>query len=600
MLKIKLYTLTDEDATPKCIGTMKAAMEESLADLRKQFEEKKVLNFTFQFWDAQECCRLSEGLESMNNIESSVFMIPAIQEEDDSPAKRQRVSIETDIVDSRHSNDGEVEVLQVPEFPDLPNYDVPGMAPDLASCSRVSSFTEESFLESKLVTPEVLATYKDAEKKLRKTLKDVSLEDHDWFLKSYDDNGKAIVILYCLECKRDFGGTDGQHSKERISNLFSNFRKSHIMSNLHIRRWCSRKGVDWCNHPQSAVKGKKTVLLTAEDHRQLVLEGVKILEQVNDSLDSEVQTFELIGGDPHCTELKSFWWKAKCMTCNELYSLCPPKNNLEANLLNHAGGTKHAQKVLQAASSGRGSATSGKRGRPTKSGGNNSDGNQTQLHSFFGQAVHSLQVSTPQSMDQSNCKLLMCWGFRGPRTSYAGKSYEVSGLFFDIKPGQYWYPEPWLQETFVVDGICVNINGTFRHRSCLRVSTDNKPWSNLTCSMCGSIPSLTDFKLRVIREDKCLTKRGMRTTESGRRIGYLSLLELTSHSRSVSSKLRSERLLYRAAKLQIVQLKVKRPTLKESALAASSEHNVYKFCTQILAAHRSGAFGGRPALWNFL
>ena len=55
-----------------------------------------------------------------------------------------------------------------------------------------------------------------------------------------------------------------------------------------------------------------------------------------------------------------------------------------------------------------------------------------------------------------------------------------------------------------------------------------------------------------------------------------------------------------AAKARIVQLKIKRPTLREAAQQASSEHNVFKFCNNIIAAHRTGAFGGKPALWNFM
>lgn len=128
---------------------------------------------------------------------------------------------------------------------------------------------------------------------------------------------------------------------------------------------------------------------------------------------------------------------------------------------------------------------------------------------------------------------------------------------------------------------------------------NNEPWAALTCTNYALIPSLTDFKLRVRREDKCIEKRGTRTTEGGRRIGYLSLLELATHSRFVSKKLRAERLYHWAAKLRIVQFKIRRPTLKESAFATSTEHNLYKFCTNILAAHRSGTFGGRPALWDF-
>lgn len=45
---------------------------------------------------------------------------------------------------------------------------------------------------------------------------------------------------------------------------------------------------------------------------------------------------------------------------------------------------------------------------------------------------------------------------------------------------------------------------------------------------------------------------------------------------------------------------MKRPTLKESAFNASNEHNLYKFCNDILSAHRSGSFRGKLALWDFI
>jgi len=68
----------------------------------------------------------------------------------------------------------------------------------------------------------------------------------------------------------------------------------------------------------------------------------------------------------------------------------------------------------------------------------------------------------------------------------------------------------------------------------------------------------------------------------------------------VSKKLKVERLLHWVAKLRIVQLKIKCPSLKQSILVAFDSHNLYKFCTNILTAHSSGAFGGCPALWYFL
>jgi len=78
------------------------------------------------------------------------------------------------------------------------------------------------------------------------------------------------------------------------------------MSNQYIKKWCLRKDLHRCNHPQSLAKGKKIMILMNEDHMQLVLEGVDILNQVNDSLDPTHKTFELTGGDPQTLELKSF------------------------------------------------------------------------------------------------------------------------------------------------------------------------------------------------------------------------------------------------------------------------------------------------------
>jgi len=52
---------------------------------------------------------------------------------------------------------------------------------------------------------EIMAFYIKGEEKLLKVLMDMSLEDHKWYLKSYDHHGKAVVIFYCLECKKDFG-----------------------------------------------------------------------------------------------------------------------------------------------------------------------------------------------------------------------------------------------------------------------------------------------------------------------------------------------------------------------------------------------------------
>ena len=84
------------------------------------------------------------------------------------------------------------------------------------------------------------------------------------------------------------------------------------------------------------------------------------------------------------------------------------------------------------------------------------------------------------------------------------------------------------------------------------------------------------------------------------RVGYLSVSELACHSRDVAKRYRLEKLQHCSARVRITQLKVKRHALREMAKSASADGNVVKLCQSIVNAHRVGAFGGKPALWDFL
>ena len=57
-------------------------------------------------------------------------------------------------------------------------------------------------LQPQIVSTKVITIYMEREVKLRKALKDVCLEDHEWDLKSYDCHNKAIVVHYFHECKK--------------------------------------------------------------------------------------------------------------------------------------------------------------------------------------------------------------------------------------------------------------------------------------------------------------------------------------------------------------------------------------------------------------
>jgi ribosomal protein S27E len=313
--------------------------------------------------------------------------------------------------------------------------------------------------------------YFKGEEKLRNELKQISLEDHNWSLKSWDQDGVGVLKVYCEECCKDIGGGSGGHTKITAPNLFSNFRKSHLMSNGHIHSWCRRKGVDFCNHPQSVAPKGKTVILTAADHKGLIDEGVKVVDGVNQSVFSDPLPFVVVG-DPNCVEVKSFWFKVKCTYCGDFFQLCPPKRNLEANLSNHLCGTKHEKALEDAhnAKNTRPALTTGKRGRlAQKSSGVNS--NQKDLHAWFRSGENNNQEGESPLLDHSHLLGLMCWGFRGPTCVYAGNTYVVDGLLNDLYFGVNWYPEPHLRQSFQVNNKFVNINGTFRHKECARFST---------------------------------------------------------------------------------------------------------------------------------
>jgi hypothetical protein len=42
-----------------------------------------------------------------------------------------------------------------------------------------------------------------------------------------------------------------------------------------------------------------------------------------------------------------------------------------------------------------------------------------------------------------------------------------------------------------------------------------------------------------------------------------------------------------------------RPSLKASSLECLKRKDVFQFCSNILSTHRTNAFGGKPALWDF-
>jgi hypothetical protein len=219
------------------------------------------------------------------------------------------------------------------------------------------------------------------------------------------------------------------------------------MSNAHIPNWCRRKGIPWTEHPQSSVQKGKILILTAEDYKQAVEDGLVILDMVNKDICAEGGPFDAIG-DPEGDSIKSFWHKVRSKVCGDLFQLYPPKKNLAANLTNHVMGIKHVTKVEEAARPGHLSESAisiGRRGRPTTSS-RNTLGNQNDLHNWFRTATRFEGGCTETGGGASgkffSILSFLCWGNRRLTCIYSGKSYDITGLLMDPMPSFNWVPEP--------------------------------------------------------------------------------------------------------------------------------------------------------------
>jgi hypothetical protein len=594
--KVKLLTLEEDESQAQLVGPLMLSNIENYQNLREFLLRIAIVPWPFNFWDVDSTCRIPLKLEPFNVVGDEVYVVRESEFELRDTKRRRLEAI------------GETEVLEDTLQPDAEILDVPAISgdPQPPQGSRVSDSGSdicENDLKSIILPAEVKAKYLQAAKKLKKELESISLEDHNWHLKSWDSNGVAVVKLWCGECSKEFGGASGDHTKSAVYNLFMNFKKSHLLTTLHIRAYCRRKGINFDDHPQSAASKGKAVVMTAADHKRAVVEGMQTLEDLNAARVDEDGPFVLVG-NPEDEDMKCWWFKVRCKVCGDLFQLCPPKKNLAANLENHVTGIKHLKAFEDSRALGKSSslpALTGRRGR-TPSFSKGSKGNQPDLHGWFRTSCISEELLSAASNEGNSVSFLpmLCWGYADRVCEYAGKSFCVSRLLMDPKPGKNWFAEPHTRGTVGVRGNEKMISGCFRHVNCSRLSSSGFPFTHFCCHACNQIPQEMDFRLRVVREDAALEKRGCRGTGDGRRIGFLSMQELANHSRVTMKRLRNERRLRWYQKAMLVRLAVTRPKLRITAEEALVRKDVVKFCNDIIAAHRTGAFGGKPALWDFM
>lgn len=221
---------------------------------------------------------------------------------------------------------------------------VPGASSWVSGITN-SDETNSNPLKSTLLPTAIADRYLELAKKLRVELKQVALDDHDWWVKTFDLNGCGIIKLWCADCKKECGGASKDHTKAQIDNLFNNFRRFHLVSVAYIKNYFASKNINFEDHLQSESKNRRPITITPKDHKQLIAERVQIMEAVNATLLEGVKKFALLE-NLAAQDTRCYWFRVKCPYCREFLVPYLPRKTLEVNLRNHLSGFKH-QKAVQ-------------------------------------------------------------------------------------------------------------------------------------------------------------------------------------------------------------------------------------------------------------
>ena len=295
--RVTLWTLEAEDADPEYFGKVDLGGATTLEALRFTLESHDILEWPFDFWDEEDKRRVKKKLERLNGFSNSVHVIRCAEGEFD-PRKRRRTG---DFVfpetTTQNTTPAEVAIPATQLLDAAEDEVLLHVSSSRVSASADSPEVENNPMRSLLLPNHVMDLYLERAKKCRAELKRVSLDDHEWWLKTFDLNGSGIVKLWCAECKKDCRGDAKDHTKSQIDNLFNNFRRSHIVSTGHVRNYCAAHNINFDDHPQSQAKKGKTVTLTSEDHKDLISEGVGIVERVNAGLPEGHRKFNVLGNN---------------------------------------------------------------------------------------------------------------------------------------------------------------------------------------------------------------------------------------------------------------------------------------------------------------
>ena len=222
--KVTLWMLEFEAADLDYLGKLDVGGASTLEALRLSLESNDVLDWAFDFWDVEDRRRVRRKLERLNGFSREVHVIRSANNTDSEGSKHRRLEdrmLHVSITEHALPVEDEAQFVEVEEE----DYDVPPVASSRVSGVTNSDEVDNNPLKSTLLTTSVTDRYLERAKKLRAELKRVAMEDHEWWLKTFDLNACGVVKLWCDKCKKDCGGGGStDHTKAQIDNLFNNFR----------------------------------------------------------------------------------------------------------------------------------------------------------------------------------------------------------------------------------------------------------------------------------------------------------------------------------------------------------------------------------------
>jgi hypothetical protein len=182
-----------------------------------------------------------------------------------------------------------------------------------------------------------------------------------------------------------------------------------------------------------------------------------------------------------------------------------------------------------------------------------------------------------------------CLGWFAETLVIGGVQHSVRPLLLDLLPGELWYADPHFHRSSAMPEFASQ-RGTFWHKECL----------GFDCTNCPKIPSLPEFKKRLMREEQSETKRGQRVAEHGVRLEYLQREELMQSVRAWQSRWKTLQYQNYWLNLHVLNLSRSKEDLSSKLKRALMSGSLPEVAEFFKRASDAGAFDGRSTLLNFL